>query len=123
MDVKTINIQALAFIGDAVFSLYIRSKLLENGICNSNELQKKSTYYVSAVGQVKILNYLLDNGYLKEEEIDTIKRGRNNKKSNHPKYTDVVTYKNSTGFEALIGELYLINKDRLKEILNLIEVT
>ena len=59
---------------------------------------------------------------LTEEEIDVIKRGRNNKKENHPKNTDILTYKLSTGFEALLGELYLNNKERLKEILNLIEV-
>ena len=57
-----------------------------------------------------------------KEEIDIIKRGRNNKKENHPKNTDILTYKLSTGFEALLGELYLNNKERLKEILNLIEV-
>ena len=47
---------------------------------------------------------------------------RNNKKENHPKNTDIITYKLSTGFEALLGDLYLNNKDRLKEILEQIEV-
>lgn len=122
MHTKTINIQILALLGDAVFSLYIREKLLNLGINDPNILQKKSVEYVSAKGQVQILNKLLDNNLLTEEEIDIIKRGRNNKKDNHPKNTNIITYKLSTGFEALLGDLYLNDKKRLEEILNLIEV-
>lgn len=122
MNTKTINIQVLALLGDAVLSLYIREQLLKKGINNTNKLQELSIAYVSAKGEVKILKKLIENNILTEEEIDIIKRGRNNKKENHPKNTDILTYKLSTGFEALLGELYLNNKERLKEILNLIEV-
>jgi len=122
MNTKIINIQILALIGDAVFSLYIREELLKLGINNPKKLQQKSIEYVSAKGQVKILNNLMENNLLTEEEIETVKRGRNNKKENHPKNTEIITYKLSTGFEALIGELYLNDKNRLKEILNEIEV-
>lgn len=122
MNTKTINVQILALLGDAVFSLYIREKLLTIGINDPNILQKKSIEYVSAKGQVKILNNLINNNILTEEEISIVKRGRNNKKDNHPKNTDIITYKLSTGFETLLGDLYLNNKIRLKEILNLIEV-
>ena len=122
MNTKTINIQVLALLGDAVLSLYIREQLLEKGINNANKLHELSISYVSAKGEVKILKKLIENNILTEEEIDVIKRGRNNKKENHPKNTDILTYKLSTGFEALLGELYLNNKERLKEILNLIEV-
>lgn len=122
MNTKTINIQVLALLGDAVFSLYIREKIIELGINNINEIQGKQIEYVSAKGQVKILNNLIDNNILTEEELDIVKRGRNNKKESHPKNTDIITYKLSTGFEALLGDLYLNNKDRLYEILNLIEV-
>ncbi|MGN1342357.1 MAG: Mini-ribonuclease 3 [Bacilli bacterium] len=122
MNTKTINVQILALLGDAVFSLYIREKLLTIGINDPNILQKKSVEYVSAKGQVKILNNLIDNNILTEEEISIVKRGRNNKKDNHPKNTDIITYKLSTGFETLLGDLYLNNKARLEEILNLIEV-
>ncbi|MGN1311571.1 MAG: Mini-ribonuclease 3 [Bacilli bacterium] len=122
MNTKTINIQVLALLGDAVLSLYIREQLLKKGINNANKLQELSIAYVSAKGEVKILKKLIENNILTEEEIDIIKRGRNNKKENHPKNTDILTYKLSTGFEALLGELYLNNKERLKEILNLIEV-
>ena len=122
MNTKEINIQVLAILGDAVFSLYIREKLLELGINNPNIIQKKSIDYVSAKNQAKILNNLIENNILTDEEIDIVKRGRNNKKNNHPKNTDVITYKLSTGFEALLGDLYLNNKERLERILSIIEV-
>ena len=122
MNTKTINVQVLALLGDAVLSLYIREELLKRGINNANKLQDMSIKYVSAKGEVTILNKLIEDNLLTEEELDIIKRGRNNKKENHPKNTDIITYKLSTGFEALLGDLYLNNKERLKEILNAIEV-
>lgn len=122
MNTKTINIQVLALLGDAVLSLYIREELLKRGINNANKLQDMSIKYVSAKGEVTILNKLIEDNLLTEEELDIVKRGRNNKKENHPKNTDIITYKLSTGFEALLGDLYLNNKERLKEILNAIEV-
>lgn len=122
MNTKTINIQVLALLGDAVYSLYIREKLIKQGINDISKLQKLIIEYVSANGEVKALNYLIDNNYLTEEEKDIVKRGRNYKNNNHPKNTDIITYKLSTGFEALLGDLYINNKERLEEILNLIEV-
>lgn len=122
MNTKTINVQVLALLGDAVLSLYIREKLLKQGINNANKLNASAVPYVSAKGQVKILDKLTKDNFLTEEELDIVKRGRNNKKENHPKNTDIITYKLSTGFEALLGDLYLNNKDRLKEILEQIEV-
>lgn len=122
MNTKTINIQVLALLGDAIYSLYIREKLIKEGINDSNKLQKLIIEYVSAKGEVKALNYLIENNYLTEEEQEIIKRGRNYKNNNHPKNTDIITYKLSTGFEALLGDLYINNKERLEEILNLIEV-
>ena len=122
MNTKTINVQVLALLGDAVLSLYIREELLKQGINNANKLQDMSIKYVSAKGEVTILNKLIEDNLLTEEELDIVKRGRNNKKENHPKNTDIITYKLSTGFEALLGDLYLNDKERLKEILNAIEV-
>ena len=122
MNTKTINVQVLALLGDAVLSLYIREELLKRGINNANKLQDMSIKYVSAKGEVTILNKLIEDNLLTEEELDIVKRGRNNKKENHPKNTDIITYKLSTGFEALLGDLYLNDTERLYEILNLIEV-
>lgn len=123
MNVNTINIISLAYLGDSIYEIYIRESLIKLGIQKVEELQKNATKYVSAKGQAKILTYLIDNNLLNNEELDIVKRGRNNKRSNHPKNTDIITYKLSTGFESLIGYLYLSNKiERLKEILSYIEV-
>lgn len=122
MNINCINVLALAYLGDAVYEVYIREKLINKGINNVDKLQTESVKYVSAKGQAKILDELIDNNFLSEEEIEIVKRGRNYKRSSHPKNTDIITYKCSTGFEALIGYLYLTNKDRLNEILNQIDV-
>lgn len=123
MDINTINIITLAYLGDAVYEVYIRQKLIEQGIAKVEELQKTAVNYVSAKGQAQILQNLMDRDLLTEEECSIIRRGRNNKRNTHPKHTDIVTYKYSTGFEALIGYLYLSNqKERIEQILNDIEV-
>lgn len=123
MNVDTINVIALAYVGDSVYEVYIRNKLVKLGIQKVNELQKEAVKYVSAKGQAKILSDMIDNNILTDKELDIVKRGRNNKRQNHPKHTDVITYKMSTGFEALIGYLYLNgNLDRLEELLNYVEV-
>lgn len=123
MEVNTINIVTLAYLGDAIYEVYIREELIKKGIAKVEELTKTATTYVSAKGQAAILEYLLSKNFFTEEELDVIKRGRNYKRSSHPKHTDIITYKYSTGFEALIGYLYLSNsQERLKEILNQIEV-
>lgn len=121
MDLGRINIITLAYIGDAVYELYIRELYIEKGIYKVDEIQKEVTKYVCAKGQVNFLNYLMNNELLTEEELDIVKRGRNYNRSSHPKNTDIITYKLSTGFEALIGSLHLNNKDRLEEILEYVK--
>ena len=121
MDTRNINIITLAYMGDAVYEVYIRKALIEKNIALVDDLQKVAVNYVSAKSQSKILNFLIDNGVLTLEEMDIVKRGRNYKRASHPKNTDILTYKNSTGFEALIGYLYLSNnKERLDEIMNIV---
>lgn len=118
-----LNVITYAYLGDAVYELYIRNKLIKKGICRVDDLQKKAIDYVSARGQAKILDKLIKENILTEDELDIVKRGRNYKRSTHPKNTDIITYKLSTGFESLIGWLYYNNKvDRLNEILEKIEV-
>lgn len=117
MDINNINILVLAYLGDSVYELYIREKLINKNISSVAELQKISTKYVSAKGQYEILNRLMENNFLTNDEIDIIKRGRNYKRDYHPKNTDIMTYKYSTGFESLIGYLYLTDSSRLKSIL------
>jgi len=123
MDLNCINIVTLAYLGDAIYEVYIRKYLIEKGIAKVDDLQKEAINYVSAKSQCKILNNLLNNNILTEEEINIVKRGRNYRRTSHPKNTDIITYKMSTGFEALIGYLYLDNQTkRIEEILNHIEV-
>ena len=123
MDINTINIISLAYLGDSIYEVYIREKLIKQGIAKVEELVSIATKYVSAKGQAAILTDLLNNNILTNEEIEVVKRGRNYKRSSHPKHTDIITYKLSTGFEALIGYLYLTKKTkRLEEILEHIEV-
>lgn len=123
MDINTINIITLAYLGDAIYEVYIRESLIKKNIAKVEDLTKQATTYVSAKGQANLLTYLLENNLLTEEEIEIVKRGRNYKRSSHPKHTDIITYKLSTGFESLIGYLYLSNNiKRLQEILNYIEV-
>ena len=116
---KDKNVLALAYLGDSVYDLYIREYLISKNIVNVNELQSESIKYVSAKSQ----SYYLDkiSEFLTEKELDIVKRGRNHKSHKAPKNTDIVTYKNATGLETLIGYLYLEDKVRLDEIMKLIE--
>ncbi len=117
---KEIPSLALAYLGDSVYEIYIREYLLSKGICHVNDLQKEATNFVSAKNQTKFLNSLVDNNILTEDEITIVTRARNQKSNHKPKNTDIITYKYSTGFEALIGYLYINNKERLEEIINYI---
>lgn len=112
------NVLTLAYLGDAVYELAIRTYLLEQGIVKVNELQKQAIPFVSAKGQASYLVKLLELDFLTEEEKDIVFRARNHKGSRHPKNTDIITYKYATGFEALIGYLYLEHKqERIEEIM------
>ena len=117
------NIIVYAYLGDAVYELYIRNKQIEKSNNKVDYLQKEKLGYVTAKAQANILNNLLDRNILTDEEIEIVKRGRNYKRSTHPKNTDIVTYKKATGFESLLGYLYYHKKNkRLEEILESIEV-
>lgn len=121
MDLNLINIITLAYLGDAIYEVYVREHLINNGIAKVEDLQREAVKYVSAKSQCRILTYLIDNNLLTESELDIVRRGRNYKRTSHPKNTDIITYKMSSGFEALIGYLYLNNeKDRLNEVMNYI---
>ena len=109
------NNLVLAYLGDAVYELYIREYLIKNGLVKVKDLQKASVSYVSASSQAKIMD-TLEEKVLTDEEVEIAKRGRN-AHSHGSKSTDIVTYKKATGFETLIGYLYLNNKDRLDEIM------
>lgn len=115
------NSLLLAYIGDSVYELYIRNYLINQNIVKVNTLQKESIKYVSAKAQAKFMEKLINDNLLKEQELEIFYRARNHKNSRHPKNTDIITYKISTGFEAIIGYLYLEkNKKRIEEIIKYI---
>ena len=114
------NSITLAFIGDAVYEVYIRDFLVKKYGTKVNDLQKKSLDYVSAKSQRKHLEKLIASNFLSEEEIEIFKRGRN-AHGGKSKSSDIITYKIATGLESLIGYLHLKNKeDRVKEIMEFI---
>lgn len=116
-----INVLALAYLGDSIYEFYIREYLLGKNIVKVKELQNESIKYVSAKAQAQFLKEMIENNFFKEEELDIIKRARNHK-SRSSKSTDIITYKHSTAFEALIGYLYYKNdKSRIEEIINYIK--
>lgn len=121
IDMNNINSLALAYLGDAIYEVYVREYLIAKGITKVNNLQKESVKYVSAKGQAKYIKYMIDNSFLTEEEMTIFTRARNHKSHNAPKNTDIITYKQATGLEALIGYLHINKKsERIEEIMNYI---
>ena len=116
-EAKRLNPLQLAFLGDAVFELFIRGYLLsDNTALNVHKLHKEAITYVKAHGQSEIVKAIEKE--LAEEELYIYKRGRNAKSATVPKNADVTEYRFATGFEALVGYLYLIdNEERLEFIL------
>ncbi|MGD9887082.1 MAG: Mini-ribonuclease 3 [Bacilli bacterium] len=117
MKPELLNGANLAYIGDAYFELFIREYLINKQITNQKELHKLSVSYVSASAHQKIITKLEQE--LTEEEMIIFKRGRNHKYHLSRKNVKLDEYLNSSGFEALIGYLYLKKDlDRLKFITN-----
>ena len=121
MNTDIINPKVLAYIGDAVYEVMIRSYLLKVKTNDLNKLQTLKIKYVSAKNQALILDDLINNNLLNEEELQTVKRARNTKVSSKPKNTDIITYKKATALEALFGKLYLEEDlKRIEELKNII---
>ena len=115
-EARNISPITLAFVGDAVYSLYVREKLVLSHDFNTGTLQKLTSAEVSAHGQSELLSKLLPK--FSEEETDIFKRGRNAKKSTKSKNASVAEYNRSTGFEAVLGYLYLTGQyKRIDELL------
>ncbi len=116
-DAKLLNGLALAYIGDAIYELMIREHLLEVGQTRPNQLHQYATQFVSAKAQAKIIDSFIETDSLTEEEESFYKRGRNSKINTKAKNADIQTYLKSTGFEALMGYLYLTHQEeRLKDL-------
>ena len=106
-----------AYVGDCVYELYIRTKLVNKTNLKPHKLHIESIKYVKAQAQAEFLERIFES--LTEEEKDIVRRGRNAENHHLPKNCNVQDYMYATAFEALIGYLYLTKKEnRLKEILN-----
>lgn len=114
---NNLNPVVLAFVGDAVYSLFVRERLTFLSDCKSGQLNKMATAEVNASAQAEFVNEILP--ILTEEELAVYKRARNAKKSTKAKHASVSDYNAATGFEAILGYLYLIgDTERLNVLLN-----
>lgn len=105
----------LAYAGDAVYELLVRSYILQNHDTNVNKMHRLSVRFVKAHAQAYLINKLEPD--LTEEEKRIVKRGRNAKVTSSPKNAELMDYRYATGFEALFGYLYLSNNlDRLMQL-------
>ena len=123
-DPYKMNTTALAFLGDAVYELFIRDILVNAGMSNADAMHKACTKYVRAESQAKVLKAMLkeqdgQESFLTEEEVALVKRARNHKTPNRSRSADPVEYKLATAFEALVGYHYLMgNSERLQEVMS-----
>lgn len=118
---ELINPLALAYLGDGVFEVYVREYLIiEKNVTKPDLLQKEAIKFVSAKAQAQFMKEAICQQWVSEEEISIYKRGRNAKNTRTMKNTSVVIHNQSSGFEALIGHLYLLHNDeRISEIFEL----
>ena len=118
-DYKQLNGLALAYVGDAVYEVYIRDYLVSTGQTRPNQLHKMATHYVSAKAQAFLMDAMLTAGLLTEEEELFYRRGRNSKSHTSAKNADITTYRIATGFESLMGYLHLTQQqERLEELID-----
>ena len=117
-DIRTYSPLTLAYIGDAVFDVIIRSILVNKGNTAVNKLHKRASDVVKAPSQAAFVKALMDE--FTEEEADYYRRGRNSKPHTKAKNATTMDYLDATGFEAVVGFLYLTgNMDRICELINL----
>ncbi|MCI8584090.1 MAG: ribonuclease III [Dorea sp.] len=118
VDVKTYSPLALAYIGDCIFDLVIKSLVLNEGNKPVQKLHRETSMYVQASSQSKMMRRLQEE--LTEEEHQVYRRGRNSKTVSPAKNQSVTDYRRATGFEALIGYLYL--KREYRRMLELVKL-
>lgn len=111
-DIRTYSPLTLAYIGDSIYDLIIRTMLVEKGNAQVNRLHQEASKLVKATAQKEIVHAIME--LLTEEEIAVFKRGRNAKSVTAAKNASITDYRIATGFEALVGYLYLTEKlDRI----------
>ena len=116
------NGESLAYLGDSVYEVLVRNYLLKKGITDVNRLHKEAILYTSGEAQAKIIDKMINDNILSEEEIYYYKRGRNSNHSQNGRKIKLHDYIKATGFEALIGYLYLESKfERIEELFTFIK--
>ncbi len=118
VDIRTYSPLTLAYIGDSIYDVIIRTVVVERGNRGANDLHKMTIQYVNAGTQAAMIEALYED--LNEEEMAVYKRGRNAKSYTTAKNASVTDYRKATGMEALIGYLYL--QDKMERILELIQI-
>ena len=117
LDIKNFNPQVLAFVGDAVHTLHVRTLVATKFSGKPNDMHAVATHYIKASGQSEMVQTLLP--LLNQDELDVFRRARNYKTNNIAKSATVGDYKRATGLEAVLGYIYLSGQiDRLQYILN-----
>lgn len=112
------SVGALAYLGDARHSLYVRRMLVSRGLCKSGELNEAALSYVTAEAQANMLRRI--EGELLEDERDVYRRAANSGHLNKPKHSSAADYRAATGFEAVIGMLEWIGDgERLEYLLGI----
>ena len=125
-DPGQMNILELAYLGDALYELYVREHVLRTAATSRADLlHKEGVRFVCAAGQAEALKTMADEGFLTEEEADFARRAHNHKTATKPKNADPVDYKWATAFEALLGLKHLAGEpERLTQIMQrAIEIT
>ncbi len=114
---RKMNTTTLAYLGDAVFEVIVREKIVTDKPGDVDRAHHTAVRYVSASGQAKAAKAMVASGFLTEEETALYKKGRNHRAMSRPQHADPKEYKIATGFEALLGWLYLSDeRERLREI-------
>lgn len=115
-DIRSYSPLVLAYIGDGIYDLVIRSMMVGKGNAHVNELHRRTSQFVKAHAQSEMMEALLPE--LTEEELSVYKRGRNAKSATMAKNATMADYRRATGFEALMGYLYLEDQvDRMMELI------
>ena len=111
---------ALAYLGDAVYSLFVRHRLIGEGYEKSGALNEEALHYVSAEAQAAHMRRI--EPYLAEDERDVFRRAANSTKLRRSKHASGAEYRLATGFEAVLGMLYWLgDRERIDELLALAE--
>lgn len=118
VDIREYSPLALAYIGDSIYDLVIKSIILNSGNKQVQKLHQDTSRFVNAAAQSKMMRKMQE--YLTEEEHAVFKRGRNAKSVSPAKNQSITDYRRATGFEALMGWLYL--KKEWKRILDLVKI-